>query len=163
MTATFAPRDIEEIFHALTYKNHKTYLGLPQLKAYDEINLYFQFRTLEPNGEPLMNVGKTFCRIDQIFSLTLDMSGLIMFNAGKGHDFLAVELVNGHINYILNLGYGATILKDSCPGPLNDNKWHTVHIARYCLIRRSINCRHNSHRLRLLISHAGRPNTSTTC
>ena len=74
-----------------------------------------------------------------------------MFNAGKGHDFLAVELVNGHINYILNLGYGATILKDSCPGPLNDNKWHTVHIARYCLIR-SINCRHKRHRLRLIFS-----------
>ena len=57
-------------------------------------------------------------------------TGLIMFNAGKGHDFVAVELVNGHINYILNLGYGPIVIKDSCPGPLNDNQWHTVQIAR---------------------------------
>ena len=56
MTATFAPRENEEIFHALTFKNHKTYLGLPQLKAYDEINLYFQFRTLEPNGNAKGNL-----------------------------------------------------------------------------------------------------------
>ena len=53
-----------------------------------------------------------------------------MFNSGKGHDFVAVELVNGHINYILNLGYGPIVIKDSCPGPLNDNQWHTVQIAR---------------------------------
>ena len=60
MTATFAPRENEEIFHALTFKNHKTYLGLPQLKAYDEINLYFQFRTLEPNGSVLCPLASDF-------------------------------------------------------------------------------------------------------
>ena len=53
-----------------------------------------------------------------------------MYNAGKGHDFLAVELVGGHINYVLNLGYGAIMIKDRSPEPLNDNKWHTVQIGR---------------------------------
>ena len=53
-----------------------------------------------------------------------------MYNSGKGNDFLAVELVNGHIHYILNLGSGVITLKDNCTEPLNDNKWHSIHIGR---------------------------------
>ena len=55
-----------------------------------------------------------------------------MYNAGKASttDFFAVELVNGHIHYILNLGSGVITLKDNCTEALNDNKWHTIHIGR---------------------------------
>ena len=55
-----------------------------------------------------------------------------MYNAGKANspDFFAVELVNGHIHYILNLGSGVITLKDNCTEALNDNKWHTIHIGR---------------------------------
>ena len=53
-----------------------------------------------------------------------------MYNAGKGQDFLAVELVNGHIHYILNLGSGVITMKDNCTEALNNNHWHTIHIGR---------------------------------
>jgi neurexin len=36
-----------------------------------------------------------------------------MYNAGKDQDFLAIELVNGHIHYVLNLGYGIIAIKVS--------------------------------------------------
>ena len=54
MTATWTPTD-DVVYHAVTFKNHKTYLGLPKMKAYVEINLYFQIRTLEPNGKLALN------------------------------------------------------------------------------------------------------------
>ncbi len=34
------------------------YLGLPQMKAYYEINVFFKFRTVEPNGLIMYNAGK---------------------------------------------------------------------------------------------------------
>ena len=53
-----------------------------------------------------------------------------MYNAGKGQDFLAVELVNGHVHYVLNLGYGIIAIKDNSPKSLSDNQWHSVSIGR---------------------------------
>ena len=66
----------------------------------------------------------------KIYNLT--SSGLIMYNAGKkdSSDFFAVELVNGHIHYVLNLGSGVITIKDNSTEALNDNKWHTIHIGR---------------------------------
>lgn len=49
------------------------------LRAYSSIHIDFMFRTREPNG-------------------------LILFNGGKKEDFVAVELVEGHINYVVNVG-----------------------------------------------------------
>ena len=59
-----------------------------------------------------------------------DVSGLMMYNAGKGQDFIAVEIVNGHIHYVFNLGYGSISIKDNCPHNLNDNQWHSVTVGR---------------------------------
>ena len=53
-----------------------------------------------------------------------------MYNAGKGQDFIAVEIVNGHIHYVFNLGYGSISIKDNCPHNLNDNQWHSVTVGR---------------------------------
>lgn len=53
-----------------------------------------------------------------------------MYNGGKDRDFIAVELFNGHIYYIFNLGDGPVRLKDNSKTPLNDNRWHTVKIHR---------------------------------
>ena len=104
MTASFTQVD-DVIFHDVTFKNPLTYLGLPQLRAYYDISISFRFKTLE-------------------------MGGLIMYNAGKHQDFLAIELVNGHIVYVVNLGYGSISIKDNCPYVLNDNQWHTVTVGR---------------------------------
>ncbi len=48
-------------------------------QAYNQIDVYFQFKTLETEG-------------------------LILYNAGKEDDFLAIELVAGHIQYTFNMG-----------------------------------------------------------
>ncbi len=105
MTATFSHVD-DVIFNAITVRTKESYLGLPQMKAYYDISLSFRFKTLEANG-------------------------LLMYNAGRGgQDFFAVELVNGHIHYVFNLGYGSISIKDNAPKALNDNEWHSVTIGR---------------------------------
>ncbi|CAL4079401.1 unnamed protein product, partial [Meganyctiphanes norvegica] len=104
MTAGFGKSD-SFVHHPVTFKSRSAYVALPQLKAYASTNLYFQFKTLQP-------------------------SGLILYNAGKGHDFIALELVYGHIILHLNLGDGPMRLRDNSKGTLNDNKWHTVTVSR---------------------------------
>ena len=58
-TAAWTPTD-DAVYHAITFKSHKTYMGLPQMKVYDDISVYFQIKTLEPNGEEINH----FRRID---------------------------------------------------------------------------------------------------
>ena len=49
------------------------------MKAYNLVDIYFQLKTS-------------------------DEDGLILYNGGKGEDFIAVELIKGHIHYHLNMG-----------------------------------------------------------
>ena len=77
----------ETVHHAVSFVAANTYLGLPQMKVYNSINIRLQFRTHEQNG-------------------------LIFFNAGKASDFIALELVNGRLYYVLNIGYGPISIKD---------------------------------------------------
>ena len=60
------------------------------MKAYNKIDIRFQFRTFEQNG-------------------------LLLYNAGKASDFIAVEIIQGRLHYTLNLGYG--------PISIKVNKW----------------------------------------
>ena len=66
-----------------------TFIGLPQMKAYNSINIRFMFRTFEENG-------------------------LLLYNASKASDFISVELVGGRLKYMLNLGYGHISITVSC-------------------------------------------------
>lgn len=75
------------------------------LKAYSSVYVDFRFKTLEPNG-------------------------ILLFNGGKKNDFICVELVNGHINYIFDMGDGAVTIKDKSKVHMNDNRWHSVSIRR---------------------------------
>jgi neurexin len=61
---------------------------------------------------------------------TREANGLIMYNAGRERDFIAVELVNGHVHYVFDLGDGPVRIRDSTKSRLNDGKWHAVSIAR---------------------------------
>merc|ERR1719361_2609252 len=54
----------ETVHHAVSFAAQNTYLGLPQMKVYNSINIRLQFRTFEQNG-------------------------LLFFNAGKASDFIA--------------------------------------------------------------------------
>ncbi|XP_066961792.1 neurexin 1 isoform X2 [Macrobrachium rosenbergii] len=104
VTATFT-KGPQVIHHPVTFKSKSAFVALPQLKAYASTNIYFQFKTLEPTG-------------------------LIMYNGGKGHDFLALELVNGHIHLVFNLGSHPVKVRDNNKVALNDNKWHVVTVSR---------------------------------
>ena len=69
----------DSVYKPVSFTSHHTYLGLPQLKAYNMIDIYFQLKTS-------------------------DEDGLILYNGGKGDDFVAVELIRGHIHYTFNMG-----------------------------------------------------------
>ncbi|XP_071518617.1 neurexin 1 isoform X3 [Panulirus ornatus] len=103
VTAVFG-RGAQVVHHPVTFKTKTAYVALPQLKAYASTNIYFQFKTLQP-------------------------SGLLMYNGGKGHDFLALELVHGHVHLIFNLGDRPVRIRDNKMA-LNDNKWHVVTVSR---------------------------------
>ncbi|XP_051160690.1 neurexin-1 [Leptopilina boulardi] len=104
VTGKFGKRN-HLVHHPVTFTSKHTFVGLPVLKAYVETNIYFQFKTREPNG-------------------------LIFFNAGRERDFIAVELVNGHITYVFDLGDGPVKIRDTSKSKLNDSKWHAVSIGR---------------------------------
>ncbi|KMQ96394.1 neurexin-3b-alpha-like protein [Lasius niger] len=104
VTGKFGKRN-HPVHHPVTFTSKHTFVGLPVLKAYVETNIYFQFKTREANG-------------------------LILFNAGREHDFIAVELVNGHVHYVFDLGDGAVRVRDTSKTKLNDGKWHAVSIGR---------------------------------
>lgn len=57
-------------------------------------------------------------------------NGLILYNGGKEQDFIAIELVNGRLHYVFDLGDGAVRVRDTARVPLNDDRWHQVSIGR---------------------------------
>lgn len=61
---------------------------------------------------------------------TREANGLILYNAGRERDFIAVELVNGHVHYVFDLGDGPVRVRDASKSKLNDGKWHAVSIGR---------------------------------
>ncbi|XP_023287827.1 neurexin-3, partial [Orussus abietinus] len=104
VTGKFGKRN-HPVHHPVTFTSKHTFVGLPVLKAYVETNIYFQFKTREPNG-------------------------LLLYNAGRERDFIAVELVNGHIHYVFDLGDGPVRVRDNSRSKLNDGRWHAVNIGR---------------------------------
>ncbi|CAH1124036.1 unnamed protein product [Ceutorhynchus assimilis] len=101
----FVKHATDNLHRPVTFRSKHTFTGLPMLRAYSSIHIDFMFKTREANG-------------------------LIMFNGGKKEDFVAVELVDGHINYVVNVGDGTVTLRDTVRSHLNDNRWHTVGIRR---------------------------------
>lgn len=105
VAAKFVKHATDNLHRPVTFRSKHTFIGLPMLRAYSSIHIDFMFKTREANG-------------------------LIMFNGGKKEDFVAVELVDGHINYVVNVGDGTVTLRDTVRAHLNDNRWHTVGIRR---------------------------------
>lgn len=105
VSAKFITNSLESLHRPVTFRSKHTFVGLPMLRAYSTMHIDFMFKTRESNG-------------------------LIFFNGGRKNDFIAVELVEGHIHYVLNVGEGLITLKDNTHAHLNDNRWHTVGIRR---------------------------------
>ncbi|CAH1365278.1 unnamed protein product [Tenebrio molitor] len=105
VAAKFVKHATDNLHRPVTFRSKHTFIGLPMLRAYSSIHIDFMFKTREANG-------------------------LIMFNGGRKEDFVAVELVEGHISYVVNVGDGTVTLRDTVRAHLNDNRWHTVGIRR---------------------------------
>ncbi|XP_037828017.1 neurexin-1 isoform X2 [Lucilia sericata] len=105
LTARFINSPPGNPYHAATFRSKHSYVGLPMLKAYSTISVDFRFKTVEPNG-------------------------LLLYNGGRRNDFVAVELVNGHIHYTFDLGDGPITMRDKTRIHMNDNRWHQVSIRR---------------------------------
>lgn len=90
---------------AFTILSKNTFIGLSPFKSFSALNMYFQFKTKEPNG-------------------------LIVYSGGKKTDYLAVELVNGHIYVLLQMKSELIKIKDGAKSSFSDNRWHTVSIKQ---------------------------------
>lgn len=104
-TARFVNSPPGNPYQSSTFRSKHSYVGLAMLKAYSNVYIDFRFKTLEANG-------------------------LVFYNGGRRSDYIAVELVNGHIHYIFDLGDGPITLRDKSRIHMNDNRWHTVSIRR---------------------------------
>ncbi|XP_060079524.1 neurexin-3-like [Ylistrum balloti] len=97
----------------VTFKSKEAYAQLEKLSAYLEFSVYFKFKTTEPNG-------------------------LIMYNGGRGQDFLAFELQGGYLHYVYNTGAGAKRVVVNTINRLNDNEWHDVRLLRPVMDKQTI-------------------------
>jgi hypothetical protein len=89
----------------LTFPSRGAFLGLPQMRAYLDLSLRLAFRTRESTG-------------------------LLLYNAGRRSDFLALELADGHLHLVASIGGRIVELKDNYPEGVNDNQWHVLVVAR---------------------------------
>lgn len=93
------------IHRPFTFLSKNTFIGLPPIKMYSSFNIYFQFKTKEPNG-------------------------LILYNSGRRQGFFAAELVNGHMQAFIQTSSELLKVKDESRTPFNDNHWHAVSIEQ---------------------------------
>ena len=90
---------------SFTILSKQTFVGLSPFKLFSSLNVYFQFKTREPNG-------------------------LIVYSGGKRKDYLAVELASGHIYVLMQMGEEVIKIKDGAKSSFSDNRWHTVSIRQ---------------------------------
>ncbi|GFR65060.1 neurexin [Elysia marginata] len=89
----------------VTFKSVDAYAVLPRLLAHDKFSISLQFKTTEKDG-------------------------LMLYNGGSGNDFFALELSNGFLYYVYNMGEGEQRVRANVIRPLNDNKWHELRLLR---------------------------------
>jgi len=65
---------------------------------------------------------------------TTQPDGVILFSGTPtGRDFLALELFDGQIRYVYDVGGGARTLRVNLRYSVSDNRWHQVAIVRSTL------------------------------
>ncbi|XP_021341144.1 neurexin-1a-like isoform X3 [Mizuhopecten yessoensis] len=101
------------LMNPVTFKSKEAYAQLEKLSAYLEFSVYFKFKTTEPDG-------------------------LIMYNGGRGQDFLAFELQGGYLHYVYNTGAGAKRVVVNTINRLSDNEWHDVRLLRPVMDKQTI-------------------------
>lgn len=105
-TADFDKKD-KLVQFPITFKSPGAYLTT-RLNLYSTFTIFFQLKTTQPNG-------------------------LIMYNGDGTGDFFALELVDGRIRYVYNVGSGPRSVPSKLNEPVNDNKWHEIGVLRTAL------------------------------
>ncbi|XP_060602155.1 neurexin-1-like isoform X2 [Ruditapes philippinarum] len=109
-----------EVHNAVTFESQEAYVTLPhQLLKSNSLHFSFNFKFK-----------------------TKQQDGLIMFS-GLGPDFLAIELYQGFLNYIYDMGGGTKRILVNTPEALNDNKWHEVSLFRPVMDQQQIRVDNN--------------------
>lgn len=91
-------------YNPITVTSSNTFLQLPTMRIGLTMKILFRFKTREPNG-------------------------MLLYNAGAGNDVIAVELSNGKVRLVYNLGGQNMFAVVPSKEPLNDNEWHSVQIS----------------------------------
>ncbi|XP_040843676.1 agrin isoform X2 [Ochotona curzoniae] len=82
-----------------------SFLAFPTLRAYHTLRLALEFRALEPRG-------------------------LLLYNGNaKGKDFLALVLLDGHVQLRFDTGSGPAVLSSSVP--VQPGRWHRLELSRH--------------------------------
>jgi leucine-rich repeat transmembrane neuronal protein 1/2 len=89
----------------VTFKSKDAYVTLPKLQARSQFSISFQFKTVESDG-------------------------VLLYNGGQGQDFIAIEMQDGYLHLLFNMGGGAERVVVNTQQRLNDNKWHLVSVQR---------------------------------
>lgn len=93
------------VYHAVTFPTQESFIEMPTLEAPTTLKLDFMFKTKES-------------------------SGLLLYNGGSNNEFIALELQDGYLAMVYNMGSSPTSIYFQTPYKLNDNKWHYVSINR---------------------------------
>ena len=54
----------------------------------------------------------------------------MLYAGSQSKHFVAIELVDGLVHYSYDVGRGPRVMRVSQPGPLHDNRWHTVEVLQ---------------------------------
>ncbi|XP_056022330.1 neurexin-1a-like isoform X4 [Ostrea edulis] len=89
----------------VTFKSKDAYVTLPKLLARSQFSISFQFKTVESDG-------------------------VLLYNGGQGQDFIAIEMQDGYLHLLFNMGGGSQRVVVNTQQRLNNNKWHLVSVQR---------------------------------
>lgn len=64
---------------------------------------------------------------------TQTRNGLLLYNGryNEQHDFIALEIIRGNVQFSFSLGSNVTSVTASIPGGINDGKWHSVAVTYF--------------------------------
>lgn len=101
----------------INFETPDSYLALPKWNTKRVGSISFDFRTSEPNGLILFTHGKPQSRRD------------LKNQKNNKVDFFAVELLDGGLYLLLDMGSGTVKVK-ATQAKVNDGAWHHVDIQR---------------------------------
>jgi neurexin len=102
LTFNAPPKRSNLILSPVSFKSKDAYVGLGQLKAYWKADIYFNVKTVEPEG-------------------------VVLFNSGRGSEYFCIEISDGRISVSYSVGEGSFFQAVSNV-VVNNNLWHFVHV-----------------------------------